>query len=1358
MNKIKKFLLMLAVLIISITGICLTATACFGGETSTLAISTQRLSLNVNGNNGVLRATVTPANSDARYEWSVADPTVVSINSRTSTCTVTPLKEGTTTVSVTALGQTATCNVTVGPDQHVKLNAPSFTYDETTGIITITDTNEADRVSGYRLDFFNAANEVVGELEVVSGDEVKTHKLDKGTYTAKLVALGSQELYTTSDYSETSITIEVTKDKMVELSGSGDDSALASENGWAYYKYDWVIVSEAYYYDNAATLVFSNNTADSTEYSWILQLIYHNETVETGKTYQMTINIHSTAEGRLSLAGKAVTVHEGDNVINVGFAADETNKGLFKIQFGIWGEYNSLKEGTVSVSIVEELKELTSVKVLQVPDSFTYNTDNKIVDIVDTKNNPYDLKYMLGFFSDESSSEVLGTAVVEDGEELNVEKVLSGTYFVRIMAATTGLPYESSVWSTYGQTITVQNEKVNILNGNQSGAWNTPNTWYEWHATTAQSQPAEIVVEEAYINLEGNVFVSFYAQSGTSNQPLKLFYRDSSMEVGDIYRLTFTLQSPMAGYITVNGTQIAVVEGSNDISVIRAQPNGNASDRNTITVQFGATVNDTVYMMEGSFVLSNITTQIVDATPLQAPDFVFDSVTNAVTVNDLVNSADAVSKYEMGLFVEGAENPIATFTVGDPIDYTNVTNGTYYVKVKAIAVKNTIYMDSAWKDSEYTVTVVNRYTAIISGVQATAYSNPGVWYYYKDSIELEEARVDNEEKKIEVSYTATKSTNQPLKLFWNSPELEVGEEYTLSFTLVSPMAGYITVNGKDFVIVEGTNQIVVTRAQPNSSAGDRNTITIRFGSTVDGTIYTMQGSFVISNIACGKLVQTELTAPEFTFDADTLTVTIPATETDAGEVGSYQLGLFAAEATEPTATFTVVSGGTINVEDVANGTYTVKLQAISNAAEYSDSAWKDISATVTVRNGQIDLKNGGQSVANNNPETWYEYHTTSNQGMANTTITTAYYDYIEGKIYLEYSVDTSSKTTDQPVKIFYQDKSIAVGTVYTLSFTLVSPMAGYITVNEKIIAIVEGTNEISVTRALPSSGTVNVVTIQFGAKVDGTTYTMQGAFVISEIEYHEQTQTPLTAPEFTFDADTLTVTIPATETDADKVGSYKLGLFAAEATEPTATFIVVNGDTIDVKDVANGTYTVKLQAISNDINYSNSAWKDVEATIIVGNTKTNVTVKSSGAENASRDDRGVWYAYKEKITLEEAYLDNTTGELHVKYEATAEGISKPTYQPLKLFYNSPELESGTEYTLTFNFNSSMAGYIEVCGVQKEVAVGENQISITCNQPDGTKSPKVTIVIQFGSKVDGVSQMLVGEFVISEIAITPTVSE
>lgn len=583
------------------------------GETaqSKLTLDKTSVQLYVNGTMATVKATLDPIDKSAQYEWSIDNDGVATIAAAQNVCRLTPKAEGTAKLTVTAGGMTATCDVTVGADQHVQLAAPSFTYDQQTGIITIVDDkNDAANVKGYELHFYAADGKDVGAIEIASGDKIDTKRLEKGTYTAKIIAVGSKELYTASEPSSSTATVEVTVDPLYDLS-TGDAGALEKENNWAYYKYDWVGVEEAYYYDGAATIVFSNNAADSTSYAWILQLIYNYGKGEEGKTYKMQLKIDSTAEGRITLGDKAVTVHEGENVCNTVF----TGNNLFKIKFGVDGELNTLKEGTVKVYILG-IEELTSVEKLAVP-SFTYDASTKTVKITDEINSEYDVNYTLGFFDSVAATAPKGVTIVKDGGEVDFSSVPSGKYYVRIMAATNSAAlYASSDWSDALATIDVVNQRVDIKNGGQAVSANNADTWYEWHSTSNQKMP-NTTIEEAYMDDADSIHLTFACADETYYQPLKLHYNASSINVGDEYTLSFTIVSEKAGKITVNGEIVELQAGENQVSVTRQQPdksNGGGM-RTTITIQFGIqashvnengdTISDNA-ALTGSFVISNV--------------------------------------------------------------------------------------------------------------------------------------------------------------------------------------------------------------------------------------------------------------------------------------------------------------------------------------------------------------------------------------------------------------------------------------------------------------------------------------------------------------------------------------------------------------------------------------------------------------------------------------------------------------------------------------------------------------------------------------------------------------------------------
>lgn len=868
--------------------VCIIAALCAAcGSKAELKLDKTSVQLYVNGQTATIRASIEPADKSAKYEWTVEDEDIATISAAQASCRITPVSEGKTTVTVKVGDLSATCEVNVGADQHVQLAAPSFTYDAATGVITITDTkNDAANVGGYKLYFLDGEGNSVGDVEVASGDAIDTRRMEKGTYTIKLTALGASSLYLESEMSDSSATVEVTVDPMYDL-GVGDAGAQVSADRWSYYTYDWVTAHEAYFYDGVVTFTFSNN-AGTKDYTWITQLIYNYGAGEDGKTYTMTLNINSTASGRISLNGKAVTLQEGDNRIAVGF--EGTN--LFKIQFGVSGEETTLKEGTVKVSIVEPVTELTERTPLAVP-SFTYDAESNTVAITDNENSPYDVTYKIGFFTNPDDASPKGSAVVVDGGEVDKSLVSSGTYYLRIMAATTGLPYTDSAWSVCdGTTIDVLNERVDIKNGGESVAATNPDTWYEWHDATGNGgSGVKTTIEYAYVDLAGDIHLSYTVGNGDgavlTHQPIKLLYMYSSMNEGDVYKLSFKIVCPAAGKITVNNTIFTVTEGENLIEVTRIQPNkSNGTAKNTITIQLGAqeTVTDgegnqtTVKtMLEGEFLITDITVEKLDVTVLDAPEFTYDGDSATITITD--GNEAGVGSYEIGLFADGETQPAYVLTVvdGGTLDFSalEVADGTYTLKIRAIA-DSVLYMNSDWAAPEVKVTataeggqvtvVADTKIDIGYGMQAAAASDPGVWYEWHDkdgnsgsnvktTIEYAYVTLDNQ---VYLSYVVgngdgSKVTSQPIKLFCMYDEIAEGQEYTLSFKLVSSVEGKITVNGKVVDIIAGENLISVTRTQPNKSNGtDRNTINIQFGAkvNVDGTNVNMmvEGEFVLSDI------------------------------------------------------------------------------------------------------------------------------------------------------------------------------------------------------------------------------------------------------------------------------------------------------------------------------------------------------------------------------------------------------------------------------------------------------------------------------------------------------------------------------
>ena len=112
-------------------------------ENNTFAISTRSLELEVDGT-----ADLYATNADGSISWSVADNTVVDIN-KTSTSnnervTVTALKGGTTTITATSGGNSATCTITVGHTTNYGTPENPLTVDEAIALIPANNNVETE--------------------------------------------------------------------------------------------------------------------------------------------------------------------------------------------------------------------------------------------------------------------------------------------------------------------------------------------------------------------------------------------------------------------------------------------------------------------------------------------------------------------------------------------------------------------------------------------------------------------------------------------------------------------------------------------------------------------------------------------------------------------------------------------------------------------------------------------------------------------------------------------------------------------------------------------------------------------------------------------------------------------------------------------------------------------------------------------------------------------------------------------------------------------------------------------------------------------------------------------------------------
>ena len=965
MKKKSKIVLLCVTLALCIVA-AFACIACGGkGGKGSLKLDKESVQLYVNEENAVLRATLDPADKSAKYEWSVDNAGVVELTPAQSRCTVKPLAEGTAVVTVKSGDRTATCTVNVGADRHEQLAAPSFTYDGASGVITITDPdNDPNKIGGYELHFYQG-DEDKGSVAVKSGEAVDTRRIAKGEYVVRLIALGSDKLLLPSEPSESSANISVTVDALYELYDS--KAVKEGANRWGYWVGEWAVYVEGYHYDNQVVFEFNNNKVTDKKYWYMTQRQYNYGRVEAGKMYKMELGINSPASGKITINDKAVALHEGMNNVTVGMSS-AVNDGMLKITFAVSDGTSYIEEGrfVIDVGAVEE----TTAQKLATP-SFAYNVDTNIITITDNQNSPYDVNYTLGFFKNVEDTAPVGTSIVTDGNEVDMSAIVSGEYYLKLKAASAGMPYTDSSWSEATDSkITVTNSRVPILEGGQSESAKNSDKWYEWHDSTGSNSGAATNLEYAYQNDVGELHVR-YTVSGETVQPIKLHYNDSTINEGDVYEFKCIIISPMDGKITVNGQVFAVTaKTETQIHVIRRQPNKTSGGgmRTTITIQLGAseTADDvtTVYTIScngdenDEIILKNLEWGKVETAELAAPStFEFDNDSKTVTSITDGNDAGKVSGYLLGLFAAADDaNPVSTMpvVVGEALDLSQMVGGTYYLKIKALA-KALPEVDSAWSAVCSTTLVILGSEDVRIDIDKTgnagAINNPGTWSKYVDGVTAEFAYVDGLGN-VHVKYTGTPKNDQPFKLMKHDTNL-LGEVYTITLKLTVPVGtlggakSYITVNDVICEIEEGENVLSASRKHPNNAP----TITIKFGyidaANGNAKVGLPAGEYTLSDISIVKVEVVKLAAPTFAYDADAKILTIADTNAE-GNVKRYELGLFVDGSDTATKTITVVNGETVDYTGVAAGTYTLKLRAVAASVLHGDSDWYSPEVPVTI--------------------------------------------------------------------------------------------------------------------------------------------------------------------------------------------------------------------------------------------------------------------------------------------------------------------------------------------------------------------------------------------------------------------------
>lgn len=350
--------------------------------------------------------------------------------------------------------------------------------------------------------------------------------------------------------------------------------------------------------------------------------------------------------------------------------------------------------------------------------------------------------------------------------------------------------------------------------------------------------------------------------------------------------------------------------------------------------------------------------------------------------------------------------------------------------------------------------------------------------------------------------------------------------------------------------------------------------------------------------------------------------------------------------------------------------------------------------------GQPKTEDGQEIPAN----TFYYWASRSGWGQQ-VDIEHAY--FYNGTVAIKYTSDWSG--SEDPnlgggyyygFQLKYWNTALTNGTYYKFTCKLTIDQHCYISIAGVVYELNEGENDVTVYYKNNSNEAFGIM--MGYDTMDGT----NGYFVkdvdmsISDMLWTPDTErVTLQAPDFTINNGVITINDP----NAAGVGSYLLNFYNAQETR-VAGVPVVSGKAVDTSLVPNGTYTVKLVAVAENLHYIDSAESSTTATVTVANDGVRYELEAKGAGGAVTNP-GIWTYYKSSwVEIRQASFEKDT--LTFSFSK-----NEGNWDDTQLYYRSPETEAGKYYKITLEITCNASGHIYICGQEVEILEGTHTYEV-----------------------------------------------
>lgn len=321
-----------------------------------------------------------------------------------------------------------------------------------------------------------------------------------------------------------------------------------------------------------------------------------------------------------------------------------------------------------------------------------------------------------------AGDELTFTATASKGSAITWESSATGVATVANGKVTAVAAGDATITAKVSDSVKAT-VKVKVLTGTEIQFNDNPvDGWSYWEGSKYGYPNGDGDVTKAENFGTNAASITYTASEHSATIPFTVQLRYNNKEyTGTSHDVTLTVVAPVAGKMHVNGEDIEVAVGENEISVKNFVEQG-------LYVQFGSKSDNTMITGENlTFLLKDIKFKSNVTVDLVAPSFTVATDTNVITITDETNDAANVEKYEVGFFADDqatAPAKIVTVTTGNAIDVASVAGGTYTLRIRAVSNSATV-RGSAWSTATQSITVVTDKTIIDD-------TTTNGWYYWKE--------------------------------------------------------------------------------------------------------------------------------------------------------------------------------------------------------------------------------------------------------------------------------------------------------------------------------------------------------------------------------------------------------------------------------------------------------------------------------------------------------------------------------------------------------------------------------------------------------------------------------------------------